>query len=213
MEVFIQDMDKPALFVPQLKRPIQAGGLALKGDAHFASFSYTPLNKAQVRNVAQPLAPAAVGTIHQWQVSAPFPEKNLEQVLQLSDAQKKGMIWKTLQAESSGTTNLAGGMQATEKDNTIFAKVVITAKKAQVKKLKFGFSDRVRVYFNDQILYSGHDEFRSRDYRFLGTIGYFDEVYLPLKPGKNELWMAVSEDFGGWGVKAQLEEPEGLEVQ
>lgn len=52
----------------------------------------------------------------------------------------------------------------------------------------------------------------SRDYRFLGTVGYFDEVYVDLKKGKNELWIAVSETFGGWGVKAQLENMDGLEV-
>ena len=45
----------------------------------------------------------------------------------------------------------------------------------------------------------------SRDYRFLGTIGYFDAVYLQLKKGRNDLWIAVSENFGGWGIKAKLE--------
>ena len=34
----------------------------------------------------------------------------------------------------------------------------------------------------------------------LGAIGLFDELYLSLKPGTNELWFAVSESFGGWGI-------------
>jgi hypothetical protein len=57
---------------------------------------------------------------------------------------------------------------------------------------------------------AGADDYRSRDYRFLGTIGYFDELYLPLKKGENELIFAVSEDFGGWGIKALFEDPVGI---
>jgi hypothetical protein len=35
----------------------------------------------------------------------------------------------------------------------------------------------------------------------------FDELILPLKRGDNELWFAVSEDFGGWAVTAALPSP------
>jgi hypothetical protein len=35
-------MNKPALFVPELKRPVQPGKLSLFGAAHFANFRYTP---------------------------------------------------------------------------------------------------------------------------------------------------------------------------
>lgn len=91
--------------------------------------------------------------------------------------------------------------------NTVFARLIIESDRPQIKKLRFGFSDRVKVYFNGQLLYAGENNFQSRDYRFLGTIGYFDALYLNLKKGRNECWMAVSEDFGGWGVQASLEDP------
>jgi hypothetical protein len=32
----------------------------------------------------------------------------------------------------------------------------------------------------------------------------FDSVVLPLKKGDNELWIAVTEAFGGWGIMGQL---------
>ena len=56
----------------------------------------------------------------------------------------------------------------------------------------------------------GNDTFQSRDYRFLGTMGFFDDVYLPLKTGENELWMAISEGFGGWGVQARFKDLDGI---
>ena len=44
----------------------------------------------------------------------------------------------------------------------------------------------------------------NRDYRFLGSIGWWDSVFLPLQAGRNELVVAVSEDLGGWGVQARF---------
>ncbi len=214
MEVFIDDMNKPALSVPELKRPVQSGMLALFGrNARFANFRYTLVDKPLIKSTTPPAAAIPTGTITSWQVSSSFPEKSLDQVLQLSEAQKKGLSWQTLGVEPTGIVNLATGPKFAEATNTTFAKVVLISDKAQIKKLQFGFSDRAKVYLNDQLLYSGHDEFRSRDYRFLGTVGYFDELYLSLKPGRNELWVAVSEDFGGWGIKAMIADQKNLKIQ
>ena len=37
--------------------------------------------------------------------------------------------------------------------------------------------------------------------------------HLNLKKGKNTVFFAVSENFGGWGVKAKVLEMEGLKVK
>lgn len=214
MEVFIDDMSKPALFVPELKRPVQKGMLSLFGrNAHFANFSYTPVEKPSLMSVTKPASPAPNGTITHWQVSSAFNEKHLDNVFLLSNAHKEGLTWQTRVAEQTGTVNLANGLQFSETTNTTYAKVVLLSDKAEIKKLQLGFSDRVKVYLNDQIIYSGHDEFRSRDYRFLGTIGYYDDLYLSLKKGRNELWIAVSEDFGGWGIKGIIADRSGLIIK
>jgi len=60
------------------------------------------------------------------------------------------------------------------------------------------------VYLNGTLIYSGENMYQSRDYRYLGTIGLFDNIVLPLQPGDNELWFAVTESFGGWGIKARI---------
>ena len=61
-------------------------------------------------------------------------------------------------------------------------------------------------------IYSGSNFYRSRDYRYLGTIGWFDKVYLPLEAGENEIWFAVTEAFGGWGIQAQFDDLEGISL-
>ena len=75
---------------------------------------------------------------------------------------------------------------------------------ATVREMSFGFSDRVRVYLNGRLLYAGNDGYTTRDYRFLGSVGLFDTVALPLQKGDNELAFAVSENFGGWAVVAAI---------
>lgn len=98
--------------------------------------------------------------------------------------------------------------------NAVFGRTVIRSEREQVKRVDFGFRDRVWVYLNGRLLFLGDDTCRSRDHRFLGSIGYFDALFLPLVEGRNELVLAVSEvDFGGWGVQAQFEDLAGLEFE
>ena len=59
-------------------------------------------------------------------------------------------------------------------------------------------------------MYSGDNGYKNRDFRFLGTIGLFDEVPLKLKRGENQLVLAVSENFGGWGVVGKFEDTDNI---
>ena len=93
---------------------------------------------------------------------------------------------------------------------TAFARVTIRSDRAQTKRLDLGFSDRAVVFLNGRPLYRGDARYRSRDYGFLGSIGWFDALYLPLESGDNELVVAVSEDLGGWGVQAKFDDLAGL---
>ena len=92
----------------------------------------------------------------------------------------------------------------------MLARVVVHADRARHVPLELGFSDRAVVHLNGMPLYRGDDSYRSRDYRFLGSIGWFDTVYLPLQAGQNELVLAISESFGGWGVQARFPDAAGL---
>jgi len=98
----------------------------------------------------------------------------------------------------------------TDERNTVFARTNIHSRQAQTKALELGFSDRAVVYLNGRALFRGNDTYRSRDYRFLGSIGYFDTLFLPLVEGVNELVVAVSEMFGGWGIQARFPDPAGV---
>lgn len=118
--------------------------------------------------------------------------------------------WEMLHCEPTGLANLARVHPIKGRRNTVFARMAVTSERAAERALHVGFSDRVVVYLNGRPLFRGDDTYRSRDYRFLGSIGYHDTVYLPLRAGANELVVAVSETFGGWGLQARFDDPSGL---
>ncbi len=217
-EVYIKDMDKPLLHIPELKHTPTAGGLylyAARTPVYFANFSYQAMdnNPPKLVNPAPEAALPDPATIKQWEVSQGFHESELDGITDLSDW-NMDMSWQTLQTEVSGLGNIATVTPfQRETSNTVFVRYTIDATQKHTKALQFGFSDRARVFLNGQLMFSGNDGFRTRDYRYLGTIGYHDTVYLPLKKGKNELWIAVSENFGGWAIQGRWIDLEGITTQ
>ena len=216
-EVYIKDMDAPALFVSELKREIKPGRVGLSvgnfAPGYYSNFSFEAASNPPLKGKAKPAPQAPAGTVMSWMISDPIEAKSLEKKYQLTSADKLALLWwDKLDCESTGICNLAKlhGLQGDR--NTVFARLTIQSDSYQTKPIVFGFSDIARVYFNDRLLYVGSDNYRSRDYRFLGTIGLFDELYLPLRKGDNELWIAVTENFGGWGIKAQFDDVKGIKL-
>jgi hypothetical protein len=213
-EVYIGDLKTPALFIDDLKRETASGavGLAIPnfGAARYADFSFETADKPELKGRVERARTAPAGSFTKWQVSDPFAEKTLEGSTEISPSQKNDLNWATLKSEPTGLANLSRVSVLTRETNTVFARVTVVSNRAQSKTLAFGYSDRLRLFLNDHLVYTGNNGYRTRDYRYLGTIGYFDAVTLPLKEGRNELWFAVSESFGGWGVQAAFEDTGGL---
>jgi hypothetical protein len=216
-EVYLGGSDAPALVIDELKRGAAPGGVGVSAldfaPAHFSNFFFT----ATPVPLRQPAAPAAApqeglpGVVRRWWVSDAFREGRLGDRVGLEAADLEPRTWSRLEAEPAGLANLAKVQGIVLGRNTALARAVIAAERDCVRRLDFGFSDRVRVFLNRRLLYHGDDAQASRDYRFLGSIGYFDALYLPLVRGENELILAVSEDNrGGWGVQARFTDPEGI---
>ncbi len=215
-EVYIQDMEKPAISVQELKRPITAGKVGVRNPAplthaRFADFSFEATDTPP-RLRSEAVAPATTpdATVMRWWVSSVFEETALAGKSELGEADTAKLDWTELRAEATGITNLARVHGIDGDENTVFAKAIIASEDARTTPLRFGYSDRVRVFLNGCLLYAGDNGYVSRDFRYLGTIGLFDSVPLALRAGENELLMAVSESFGGWGV-ARVGTPSGMQ--
>jgi glyoxylase-like metal-dependent hydrolase (beta-lactamase superfamily II) len=209
-DVYINS-EEPVLRIHDLKRGETAGAIGINSAnfsvVHFANFKYTQLANAYF------LPPGAATTnetpaemISEWQVSDAFDDKALQGVAKLSHDQIANRSWTTLLAEPTGITNLATVQGLSGGENTVFARTVVRADNPSTKQLNFGYSDAAAVFVNGTLIYKGDNTYMSRDYRYLGTIGLFDSVVLPLQKGENEIWIAVTESFGGWGIMGRVDD-------
>lgn len=214
-EIYIDDMQTPLIKVTELLTGWHGGTFGLTSGG-------APLRIASVRYAVRPgTAPAEIpvpatgtnGIITEWLVSNAVNRTLFGKKYELGPEIKDKLKWTRRSGESSGTINLAKFCKWSEDTNAVVARITIKSKSDQLKVLDFGFSDFVTAYLNDKALYAGADNFMSRDYRFLGTIGYFDKLFLPLKKGSNELWFVVSENFGGWGLKARFENMDNISLK
>jgi len=205
-EAYIDGMGAPALVFGGLKVPASEGRVGIQpggSGVRVARFAVDE-SRPTLRGAAMPVPSMEQGTIAGWLVSRPTAEG-----VPLDAARD----WQFLETEPSGLANLARLQPLTGERNTVFARCSLITAAATVRALDIGFSDRAVVYLNGTALFAGNDSYRTRDYRFLGSIGYWDTIYLPLRRGANELVVAVSESFGGWGLQARLRDPEGITVE
>jgi hypothetical protein len=212
-EVYI-NTDTPVLFIDDLAGDFGPGGLSLSANRsafYFANFSFSTQEKPTLLGIPKERAELPNNLLTRYHVSSPVPESAVADALTLP-REKLPEHWVPIGVEKNGIANLARVASGSREANTVFARINIHSVRDQVKKLHFGYSDRVRVFMGEQALYAGNNGYRSRDYRYLGTVGLFDQLYLPLKSGKNELYFAVSESFGGWGIKAAFEDMAGIEI-
>lgn len=205
-DIFVGDLATPVLAIGELKLPPQAGGIGIQVGGpglHLARLACLTKRPTLV-GVPDPEPPQPPGVISSWDVSDPFPEGALAGSLELPKEVMAARTWTSLGVERSGLANLGRINPLGGDRNTALARASIEAEEAAVRPLELGFSDRATLFLNGRALFHGDESYRNRDYRFLGSIGWWDTVYLPLDAGRNELVVAVSEDFGGWGLQARF---------
>jgi hypothetical protein len=223
---YVKDMDKPALVMNDLKSGLQTGQVALAvlaGATYFSNFEIrTTPDAAWDRH----LPPMPAGTLVKWSLSPAYDAigRNLER--SLTPSESDAIRWQEVEAEPPGfvviyryrdaphprvsfANDFSKRLEPQPGMKVIYARTTIDADRDQVKKLYLGYSDDVSVFLNGRILFRGRSAQNFRDPSFLGIVNpENDVVYLPLKKGRNELMLAVSELGGGWGFIGRLMELE-----
>ncbi|MEM6830025.1 MAG: hypothetical protein AAF551_05885 [Bacteroidota bacterium] len=211
-QVFLDGSDQPNLSW-NLFHPTREGKVAFRGGnrsgMHLANIMIQKENP--VLSDFKPISRKPVnGLIESWEVSDKFEEKLLSNTGRLQDVIRQ-RSWKgRVDVEEGMAANISRVHKLRDEvlGNTVFAKITIQSDEDQLKLFEFGYSDRVVAILNGKPT----NRYRSRDYRYLGTIGLFDAIYLDLKKGKNELLMAVSEDLGGWLITGRFKDDSGIKV-
>ena len=215
-DIFIGDETTPEYSVNLLRDPMAGGfalwGLNLSGPVWMANFDATAMDNVEILGTPVPDVVGEAGTVAQWQISDAFDGATLVGKTSLSAADTD-ITYHTIAAKASGQVNLSLLQGIAEGADTIFARLSIQSDSDQIKAFEFGFSDFGTVFLNGDILFHGMDAPYTRDYRFLGTVGLYDTVYLNLKEGENELIIAVREntfDTTGWAVQGRFVDMNGV---
>lgn len=213
-DIFVGDMTTPLIHVPDLRSESGSGAFSIyASDRGGINDTGAYISNVVVRAATPEDAiigtpaetePLADGLIKVFDVSAPITEDTINGVYQLSAEQIPSAPWTPLKIESDGVANLARTTAIADGKNTVLVRMNLQAEADETRMLRFGYSDRVRLFVNGKLVFSGNAQWRSRDHRFLGTISLEDSIALHLQPGDNEIIAAVSESFGGWGFKAAL---------
>ena len=204
-DVYVGDVRSPTLAIREQKLGRRGGGvgLLLSGPGlSLARFATSP-ERPSLQGSPVEEEPPHPGTIRCWQVSDAFSAELLRGSDLPGDV-LAGRTWTQLDAESTGLANLGRVNGIVDDRNTVLARATIPVSGPGTRRLELGFSDRATVFLNGRALFTGDDSYRIRDYRFLGSIGFWYTLHLPLEAGDNDLVVAVAEGFGGWGLQARL---------
>ncbi|HVF91242.1 MAG TPA: hypothetical protein VNH22_14340 [Blastocatellia bacterium] len=230
--IYLDNSDKPVMVISDLKQGYSKGSLGIYASgmgAHFSDFKFTPVKPSANRSPSK--APAqAQGILSRWELSEAFDtgDKTLESLP--SSNEMKAMRWQAVTTESPGMVVIdryrrsldtlppfandpSLRLQRARGPKAVYARTTIYSDRDQVKKLSFGYSDEATLFLNGAALFTGKSAYRFRDPGFLGIMDVEnDAVYLPLKKGANDLVLAVSEYFGGWGFICRLQDTAGVKI-
>ncbi len=203
--MFVGGTGTPCLDIHDLKHGLSEGAVALFGEGAAYFSNVRVHNDASLRLPPPPPAHAVPGAIMDWELSRGFPALLLETGLYPDDGMLAEAGWRKVSAEPSGLVDIARTVRFNGVEpETVLARTVVRSKRGRSSlKLDFGYSDAVDIFLNGTLLYSGDSSYRRRDPSFLGIVGYWDSISLPLRKGDNELLLVVSEGFGGWGFQCR----------
>lgn len=226
-KIYFNNSDKPILVIDDLKRGYRRGSVGLWGGAnggYFSNFTYKVDAPSANPQRKQPVI--APGILSKWELSEAFDVAQRNPDVLPSPSEIKAMKWQAVEAEAPGmvvinryrrspvivpdfstSANRTGNRLGRK---VVFARTTVTSDRDQIKKLAIGYSDEVTVFLNGKPVFHGNSAFRFRDPGFLGIMDVEnDAVYLNLKKGRNEIVLAVSEYFGGWGFICRIDDAPG----
>jgi hypothetical protein len=208
---YVNDMERPNLYVPILDGEIETGGVGVDGNVYIANLKITP-DETQGLGPGEGYDPVHNDPryLRQWEVTAPrdFPfgtEPKDE------DFPTDTTNWVDISAEHHGMINLSRRYGGTSFDGTrrlAWLRTTITADGAQDRYLDLGFTDEAYVFLNGRHLFVGKNQFGSPGQ--LPPAGRMSiensRIKLPLREGENELLIGLTNYFYGWGLVARLDD-------
>ena len=214
MRAYLNDMQRPVLEIPRLEGNTSKGLIAFDGESIISNL-VIKMNETENLPVVAGVDLTAPDPryLRNWQVSKPF-ETPLTIDFSSDFIPKADQKWETITAERMGLINLTRKFGASEKRRMVWLKLNINSKIDQKKIIHLGFSDEVWVMINGHFLYTDKNSYGRPMMKVpFGRCSIENSSFsIPFKSGKNEILMAIANDFFGWGIVARLEDMKGITI-
>jgi sugar lactone lactonase YvrE len=206
--VYLDDAPEPALAIHHLEHGASSGTVGVYGPndetACFANFTYRPDDTLVFPD--PPAVTAPPGVITDWEVSRSYKAQQVNRNQYPGFYAIFGADWQRVTTDPAGRVDIAKRTPRTQGGpDLVLARTTVSSERNQAVTLSFGYSDEVDLFLNGHKVFSGNSSYQYRDPSFLGIMGLHDAVVLPLKKGLNEIFLMVTETFGGWGFMAAVQ--------
>jgi hypothetical protein len=208
----------PTLAIGRLEGDALEGGILMQGPGTFANLTVAP-------DMVEGLSPEPVSDatsadkryLRDWMISpaASLPDGKEPAFAEMPDVSQG---WQPLSAERAGLVDLSReyGLAGGRKVRALaWLKTDIASDKAQSKHVSIGWSREIWVFVNgkqvfaDKNLYQPPAARKIPDGRLSLENGSFD---LPLQQGKNEIAVALANNFYGWGIEMRIDDLKGVKI-
>lgn len=227
MKAYVNDMNIPALVIPELESMRDSGSISLSGNVIYANLVIKP--DATEGLSSEPGYISAYNDsryLRKWWVSPaidfPFGKDlvmslpSMYGTLNQSSLPDSTLQWTAIKAESRGIINLSRiyGHEKNDARRVAWLKTTVESDKDQDKIFRLGFSDEVWVFVNGQVLYVDKNYFGTPQQKNAGRCTIENAaIKLPLRKGKNEILIGLANYFYGWGIIARLDDTDGIQME
>jgi hypothetical protein len=213
LQVYVGHTETATLSVPRLRHAAPAGEVAFWARVNDAPAEWAAaLSNIRIAPAARAAAPVSAasppsGIVAKWEIAGPVPAaRPIVEVL------PSILHWVPAEVEESGLVNINRVFRAQPQQGrfTAFLRTIITVPAAGRQLAGIGYSDDVTVFVNGESIYAGVNGWDTRTPEYVSFVDpNFERVWLPLRPGANEVVLAVTDDqrFGWGGAMSLLNYP------
>ncbi|MFB6453860.1 hypothetical protein ACE38W_01210 [Chitinophaga sp. Hz27] len=214
LRVFVNDMAKPTLIIPQLEGTTTHGSIAFEGQALINNLTITTGNPENLAD--EPEADITCNDpryIRNWEVLKDYKYTGTVD-FDKAWIPDTNAVWEKITAERKGMINLTRKYGGNFTRKITWLKTTITAEKDCIKNLRLGFSDDIWLYVNKQLVYLDKNTYFTPIMKVpRGRISLDNGgTIIPLKAGINEVLIGLANNFYGWALIARLDDTEGIHL-
>jgi hypothetical protein len=216
MRVYINGAAKPTLEVGRLLGDTPDGGILLQGPGYFARMTVAP--GATDGLASQPEADVSIKDrrfVTNWRL-APHSSLAAGKEPAFAEVPRDDAAWRPLQPEAGGLMNVSRqyGLPLPRPERAVtWLRTTITSDAVQAKKVSIGWTREVWVFVNGKQVYADKNLYQPPDARKKpeGRLSLENGSFmLPLTNGRNDVVVALANNFYGWALMMRLDNVDGI---